>query len=179
MSQKRVLLRVDEVGKLLGVERSRAYHLIRIGVLPHVRIGGSIRIPRAALEAWLNQQAERALAATRTSNVLDAAASGGGREPRTRGLRVRLVEALSHAADGFDSEAGALQESIYKGRAWEEDLYPIMARLQERAQEARVAVAAVPKMYDLNARAGGDGHAEDAALDSAAAADGLGEVPGA
>lgn len=48
-----LLLRPPEVARLLGVSRSRAYELIASGVLPSVRIGRSIRVPLAALRAWI------------------------------------------------------------------------------------------------------------------------------
>lgn len=65
MTEKRAVLRPVEVGRLLGLRRSRVYALLRDGVLPSVRIGGAIWIPRPALEAWLREQSDRALAATR------------------------------------------------------------------------------------------------------------------
>ena len=65
MPERRAILRPVEVGRLLGLRRSRVYSLLRLGVLPSVKIAGSIWIPRAALDEWLNEQAQHALAATR------------------------------------------------------------------------------------------------------------------
>lgn len=67
MIQKPAILRPTDVGKLLGIRRSRVYALLRRGVLPSVRVAGVIWIPRAALEEWLNDQTQRALAAARRS----------------------------------------------------------------------------------------------------------------
>ena len=61
---KEVLCPADLV-PLLGLSRSRVYQLIAAGVLPAVRVGRSLRIPRAAWEKWLARQADRALASTR------------------------------------------------------------------------------------------------------------------
>ena len=72
MARKPAIMRPIEVGKLLGIRRSRVYALLRKGVLPSVRIAGAIWIPRAAFEEWLSEQSARALASTRTPEVADA-----------------------------------------------------------------------------------------------------------
>jgi excisionase family DNA binding protein len=49
-----ILLRPAEVARLTGLSRSKVYGLARSGDLPGVvRLGGSIRIHRATLEAAL------------------------------------------------------------------------------------------------------------------------------
>jgi excisionase family DNA binding protein len=54
MDSTPVLLRVDEVARLLQISRSLAYQLVASGALPAVRLGArQIRIPSAALDAWL------------------------------------------------------------------------------------------------------------------------------
>jgi excisionase family DNA binding protein len=53
-----VLLRVDEVGRALGIGRSQAYALCASGVLPVVRIGRSVRVPAEALHAWVRAQTQ-------------------------------------------------------------------------------------------------------------------------
>lgn len=54
-----LLLTVDEVAHALGLGRSKTYMLIAAGKLPSVRVGRSVRVPRAALEAWVAQQTQR------------------------------------------------------------------------------------------------------------------------
>lgn len=49
----RLLLRVDEAARLLGIGTTLAYELVGRGVLPHVRLGRAVRVPRAALEMWI------------------------------------------------------------------------------------------------------------------------------
>ncbi|WP_084474480.1 helix-turn-helix domain-containing protein [Deinococcus pimensis] len=44
------LLTVVQAGHYLQLSRNRVYELCRSGAIPSVRIGGSIRIPLAALE---------------------------------------------------------------------------------------------------------------------------------
>ena len=71
MRAKPAILRPVQVGRLLGLGRSRVYSLVRQGVLPSVRIAGAIWIPRLALEEWLREQSRRALAVTRTTESGD------------------------------------------------------------------------------------------------------------
>ncbi len=60
-------LRPADLAPQFGVSPGRIYQMLRAGELPFVRVGGSIRIPRAALEAWLAEQTTKALAAVRRS----------------------------------------------------------------------------------------------------------------
>jgi excisionase family DNA binding protein len=48
-----VLLRPEEVGRILDISRSKTYQLLASGALPSIRAGKSIRVPRAALEKWI------------------------------------------------------------------------------------------------------------------------------
>jgi len=49
-----MLLRAGEVAKALGLSRSKAYAMMAAEVVPTVRFGRSVRVPAAALEAWIN-----------------------------------------------------------------------------------------------------------------------------
>jgi excisionase family DNA binding protein len=51
-----LLLRATEVGKLLGVGRSKVFAMVAAGQLPAIRIGRSVRVPREALERWVREQ---------------------------------------------------------------------------------------------------------------------------
>ena len=53
----RVALTVPEVAEALGVGLSSAYQLIHRADFPSFRIGRSIRISRAKLAEWVEQQA--------------------------------------------------------------------------------------------------------------------------
>jgi excisionase family DNA binding protein len=55
-----LLLRAGEVAMLLGVGRSTVFTLLAAGELPVVRIGRSVRVPRAALERWIDKRTSRA-----------------------------------------------------------------------------------------------------------------------
>lgn len=51
--QERDYLSVGEFAGEMGFSSQTVYNLCARGELPHVRIGGSIRIYRRTLEAWL------------------------------------------------------------------------------------------------------------------------------
>jgi excisionase family DNA binding protein len=52
-----MLLTVTEAAKALAVSRSTAYRLATSGELPSIRIRGMLRVPVAALERWIAEQA--------------------------------------------------------------------------------------------------------------------------
>lgn len=54
------LLRPEQVGQILGVGRTKLYSMVRQGELPVVRIGRLVRIPRAALDAWIAERTQGA-----------------------------------------------------------------------------------------------------------------------
>ena len=49
-----MLLRPEEAGRMLGFSRSKVYGMLAAGELPSIRAGKSIRIPRGALERWID-----------------------------------------------------------------------------------------------------------------------------
>ena len=65
MNDQKELLRPSDLAPLMGVTTSRIHQLVKAGVLPAARIGGAIRIPRAAWDRWLEQQRDEALAAVK------------------------------------------------------------------------------------------------------------------
>ena len=50
---------------MMGVTTSRVYQMIKAGVLPAIRVAGSIRVPREAWQRWLDSQRDKALEAVR------------------------------------------------------------------------------------------------------------------
>lgn len=56
-----ILLRIEDVAKLLGIARSTTYVLIAGGELPVVRIGRATRVPREAVEQWVRARTEEAI----------------------------------------------------------------------------------------------------------------------
>lgn len=44
------------MARLLSLSRSAVYGLIAAGQLPHIRLGSLLRVPRAALERWIQDQ---------------------------------------------------------------------------------------------------------------------------
>ena len=64
MEQKQpLLLRAREVAEDLGISRALAYKWIKSGVLPTVRAGKAVRVPRAALIRWIEEQTKQPNAA--------------------------------------------------------------------------------------------------------------------
>lgn len=61
MGRETSLLKVPEIAADLGVSTGRVYQLISDGVIPAIRVGGAIRIPRSAWEEWLRQIGNEAL----------------------------------------------------------------------------------------------------------------------
>ena len=53
-----LLLRAGEVASLLGLGRSTVFALLAAGELPVIRIGRSVRVPRVALERWIDERTD-------------------------------------------------------------------------------------------------------------------------
>lgn len=56
-----LLLRGPEVADILGCSRALAYRWMQTGVIPTIRVPGarSVRVPRAALMAWIEANTTR------------------------------------------------------------------------------------------------------------------------
>lgn len=48
-----LLLKAGDVAELLGLGRSKVFAMLSAGELPVVRMGRSVRVPRAALRRWI------------------------------------------------------------------------------------------------------------------------------
>jgi excisionase family DNA binding protein len=55
-----LLLKAGDVAKLLGLGRSKVFTMLAVGELPVVRIGRSVRVPRAALDDWIAEHTQHA-----------------------------------------------------------------------------------------------------------------------
>jgi len=62
MNEEQRFLRPVDIASALGVSVSRIYQLLSAGAIPATRVGGAIRIPRAAWDEWLKKTSEEALA---------------------------------------------------------------------------------------------------------------------
>ena len=51
---EKLLLRPTEAAVVLSLGRSKVYELMRLGLLPSVKIGGARRIPRSALAEFVS-----------------------------------------------------------------------------------------------------------------------------
>ena len=50
---EKLLLKPSEVAQILGIGRSMTYELINQKVIPSIRIGRCIRVPKASLQKWI------------------------------------------------------------------------------------------------------------------------------
>ena len=57
-------LSVEEAAAVLGVSCTKTYELVRSAMVPHVRFGRVIRIPRQSLDDWLLNRAAQSLRTT-------------------------------------------------------------------------------------------------------------------
>jgi excisionase family DNA binding protein len=48
-----LLLRIEEAARLLNLSRSHVYTLVQGGVIPSIRIGRAVRIPKAWVQSWV------------------------------------------------------------------------------------------------------------------------------
>lgn len=51
-----LLLTVPEAARVLRISRNKVYELVRQRLIPAVRLGKNIRIPRQALDRWIAEQ---------------------------------------------------------------------------------------------------------------------------
>jgi excisionase family DNA binding protein len=60
MTNETQLLKGGEVAKVLSVSRALAYQWMARGILPVFRVPGSrsVRVPKAALDKWIERQTE-------------------------------------------------------------------------------------------------------------------------
>jgi excisionase family DNA binding protein len=52
----RLAYRMHEAAEVLGISRSKVYEMAYRGELPTIMIGAARRVPRRALEAWIDDQ---------------------------------------------------------------------------------------------------------------------------
>ena len=63
MKDRRLVLRAEEVAEELGIGRWKVYEMMATGELPTIRIGRLVRVPRAALERWIEERTSTGQAA--------------------------------------------------------------------------------------------------------------------
>jgi excisionase family DNA binding protein len=63
-----LLLKAADVAELLGLGRSKVFAMLAASELPVVRVGRSVRVPRAALERWVVEHTLNASFGTEHAN---------------------------------------------------------------------------------------------------------------
>lgn len=83
MDDGQLFLSVPQVARIIGASEARTYDMVAAGMLPAIRLGRRVRIPRAAFDAWAARMSEQALASVRaldserlTPGVEEAAIAG-------------------------------------------------------------------------------------------------------
>jgi excisionase family DNA binding protein len=56
VTTERLALTIEEAAELLSISRSLAYRWAKDGTLPTIRVGNAVRVPRRALEAWIEER---------------------------------------------------------------------------------------------------------------------------
>jgi len=51
---------IPEVAQYLKLSKSKVYHLVQTGQLPHIRIGKNVRVKDSELHKWIDQQSNQA-----------------------------------------------------------------------------------------------------------------------
>jgi excisionase family DNA binding protein len=86
-----LLLKAGKVAEVLGLGRSKVFAMLAVGELPVIRIGRSVRVPRAALEDWIAEHTQHASGRTGDAGPLFVGMEdrdgvpGAGPNPLTRG----------------------------------------------------------------------------------------------
>ncbi len=58
MEKDALLLRAEEVAKILSLGRSTIFQMLASGELPRVKVGRAAGIPRSGVEAWIRARTE-------------------------------------------------------------------------------------------------------------------------
>lgn len=56
MPVEKLLLTPKEVFQIIGVSRSKGYSLLQARVIPSIRIGKSVRVPKESLRQWVEYE---------------------------------------------------------------------------------------------------------------------------
>ncbi len=49
---------IPEVANYLKLSKSKVYHLVQTGKIPHIRIGRNVRIRESDLQKWIESQSK-------------------------------------------------------------------------------------------------------------------------
>src|SRR5262245_37063839 len=84
--EMKAFYRVSEVMEILNIGRTKAYDLIRAGVIPSCEIDGNIRIPAKSLHEWIDH---KIAASNPHANQVNGGLMQGNEEPATNTASVR------------------------------------------------------------------------------------------
>lgn len=136
---KRLLLRADDVAEMLQISRSGVYDLVKRGELPSVRIGGSVRIPAAAIDRIVAGEPAPNTATARTEKVATEA-------PDVRTAADRFVSQIGMTAEAFVEgwRTGSIEDSPENSRIMARALGIREALAQEAHESPKLEPASTP-----------------------------------
>jgi len=73
-----------DVGGLLSISRAQVYHLIKIGLLPSIRVGNSIRVPLRELRRYIEARTVGGAAVNQTAGAVQQADAPAPSSPTRR-----------------------------------------------------------------------------------------------
>ena len=168
----REFLRVSELAPLLGVTSGRVYQLVAEGEVPATRVGRALRIPRPALEAWLQRCAADASrnakhAAARRAVTQPGPASGSERaiiaalvamaRDHIHGWCGSATELLGRLAEYHWIEADELMLSRMNGRTLAGVLRQLVVHLQREGVQVSLGQRGFRGKRLVSIRAAGSG----------------------
>ena len=53
-----VIYTIPEVAQYLKLSKSKVYHLVQTGQMPHIRIGKNVRVRESDLKEWIDEQSQ-------------------------------------------------------------------------------------------------------------------------
>lgn len=115
---ERSYLKPSTIAARLELHRSQVYKLIKDGTLPHIRIGKSVRVPAAALDAYLRR-------------LESEQAEPGARDLQRESIRVEIESRLV----GFKERTGGKDPAEFIAQ-WQSGEIPDTAENAELAMDA-------------------------------------------
>ena len=144
------LLTVREVAELLQLHEVTIRRYIRDGKLESVRIGRNVRVPRAALEAFMSSQAEQAEPVVEESDVLREPTVAYRTSPSSPPVAPRLA-LMARVVDDLDaldeSDLNQVFEFIsdLKARREEQERKALVRQIREEAHQLALEMADWPR----------------------------------
>ena len=111
------LMRVSELAPLLGLTSGRVYQLLAAGEIPATRVGRAVRVPRPALDAWLQRCTAEAKREARQKAARRATARPEPATDTERAITAAVQAMAENHPFGWRGSATELLERLQEYRA--------------------------------------------------------------